>query len=144
MSNLFLHQLPDARELFLTIAKERHIPEALVEKDYWIMHCLWGLQQQNYDFEMKGGTSLSKGFNIIERFSEDIDIKILTYGDLKVGKNHDKSKHIQEREAYFHSLTNNLDITGLIFERDHEFDDEKMRNAGIRGTTPPTLLHRRH
>ena len=40
------------------------------------MHCLWGLQQQGFQFELKGGTSLSKGFGIIERFSEDIDIQI--------------------------------------------------------------------
>lgn len=97
------------------------------------MHCLWGLQQQGYDFEMKGGTSLSKGYGIIERFSEDIDIKILNYGDLKVGINHDKSQYIKERECYFDNLTQKITIDGFAFERDHEFDDEKMRNAGIRG-----------
>ena len=48
----------------------------LVEKDYWIMHCLWGLQAQGFQFELKGGTSLSKGFGVIHRFSEDIDIRI--------------------------------------------------------------------
>ena len=40
------------------------------------MHALWGLQQQGYEFELKGGTSLSKGFKIIDRFSEDLDIHI--------------------------------------------------------------------
>jgi len=34
----------------------------LVEKDYWIMHALWGLQQQGFQFELKGGTSLFKGY----------------------------------------------------------------------------------
>jgi predicted nucleotidyltransferase component of viral defense system len=48
----------------------------LVEKDYWIMHCLWGLKSQGSTFELKGGTSLSKGFGIIKRFSEDIDIRL--------------------------------------------------------------------
>jgi predicted nucleotidyltransferase component of viral defense system len=43
-----------------------------VEKDYWIMHGLYGLQQMGMSFELKGGTSLSKGYGIIERFSEDI------------------------------------------------------------------------
>ena len=40
------------------------------------MHCLYGLQKLDMRFELKGGTSLSKGFQIIERFSEDIDIRI--------------------------------------------------------------------
>lgn len=43
----------------------------LVEKDYWIMHCLYGLQHLKMTFELKGGTSLSKGDRIINRFSED-------------------------------------------------------------------------
>ncbi|MEA2882414.1 MAG: hypothetical protein QOH32_1670, partial [Bradyrhizobium sp.] len=42
-------------------------------KDYWIMHSLYGLQKLGLIFELKGGTSLSKGFKIIDRFSEDID-----------------------------------------------------------------------
>ena len=40
------------------------------------MHCLYGLQNQGLNFQMKGGTSLSKGYNLIHRFSEDIDILI--------------------------------------------------------------------
>jgi hypothetical protein len=72
----FLHELDDAEELFRVIADENAIDPYLVEKDYWIMHALWGLQQQGYNFELKGGTSLSKGFKIIDRFSEDIDIRV--------------------------------------------------------------------
>lgn len=72
----FLHELSDAKQLFEVVAKEHKLLPIIAEKDYWLMHCLWGLQQQNFSFELKGGTSLSKGFNIIERFSEDIDIQI--------------------------------------------------------------------
>lgn len=55
------------------------------------MHCLWGIQQQGLKFELKGGTSLSKGFGIIERFSEDIDIQIhpSENENVKIGKNHE-------------------------------------------------------
>jgi predicted nucleotidyltransferase component of viral defense system len=56
------------------VAEQKTIDPALVEKDYWIMHCLYGLQQLRLQFELKGGTSLSKGYQIIDRFSEDIDI----------------------------------------------------------------------
>lgn len=72
-----LHELEESKGLFEIIADDMGIEPYLVEKDYWIMHALWGLQQQGFDFELKGGTSLSKGFKIIDRFSEDIDIKIM-------------------------------------------------------------------
>lgn len=50
----FLHELDEVRELFEIVADEIGIEEPyLVEKDYWIMHSLWGLQQQSYDFELK-------------------------------------------------------------------------------------------
>jgi len=68
IKKVFLHHLPDARQLFEVVASELKILPSLVEKDYWIMHCLWGLQQQGFQFVLKGGTSLSKGFRIIERF----------------------------------------------------------------------------
>ncbi len=50
-----------------------------VEKDYWITLVLNRLASSKYSNEavFKGGTSLSKGYNIIERFSEDVDIAIM-------------------------------------------------------------------
>lgn len=134
---MFLHELTDAKELFLVISEEKAINPSIVEKDYWVMHTLWGLQQQGFDFELKGGTSLSKGFDIINRFSEDIDIQIHPSSSLEVksGKNHNKKSHIESRRAFFDNLANLLAIQGVVFQRDHEFDDvSKMRSAGIRGT----------
>jgi predicted nucleotidyltransferase component of viral defense system len=50
-----------------------------VEKDYWITLVLSRLSKSKYIDEsvFKGGTSLSKGYNLIERFSEDVDIAII-------------------------------------------------------------------
>lgn len=50
-----------------------------VEKDYWITLVLSRLAKSRYVDEsvFKGGTSLSKGYNLIERFSEDVDIAII-------------------------------------------------------------------
>lgn len=50
-----------------------------VEKDYWITLVLNRLSKSKYVAEsvFKGGTSLSKGYNLIERFSEDVDIAII-------------------------------------------------------------------
>ncbi len=134
---MFLHELPDAKELFLVVSEEKAINPSIIEKDYWVMHALWGLQQQGFEFELKGGTSLSKGFQIIDRFSEDIDIQIHPTASLEVksGKNHNKQSQIESRKFFFDDLANILTMPGLIFQRDHEFDDlAKMRSAGIRGT----------
>ena len=49
-----------------------------IEKDYWVCKVLKNLAVSEYKeyVVFKGGTSLSKGFGIIERFSEDIDLAI--------------------------------------------------------------------
>lgn len=112
----------------------------LVEKDYWIMHGLWGLQAQGFVFELKGGTSLSKGFGVIHRFSEDIDIRIEPPADMnvKTGRNQDKPAHIASRQAYYDELAKRISIPGIdSVERDTFFDDEKMRSAGIRLSYSP-------
>ncbi len=84
---MYLHDLPEFADLLAIVGREHRIEPALVEKDYWIMHCLFGLQRARYAFELKGGTSLSKGYQLIHRFSEDIDIKIMPPDDLPAGKN---------------------------------------------------------
>jgi predicted nucleotidyltransferase component of viral defense system len=73
----FLHERGDFKALVETVAeKEKTDDRALVEKDYWIMHAVFGLKQLGLTFELKGGTSLSKGFGVIDRFSEDIDTRV--------------------------------------------------------------------
>ncbi len=60
-------------------SKGLNIPLGFVEKDYWITLVLSRLAKSKYVSEsvFKGGTSLSKGYNLIERFSEDVDIAII-------------------------------------------------------------------
>src|SRR5882757_7517954 len=94
-----LHNHSEFADLIRIVAEERGVDPALVEKDYWIMHCLYGLQQLGLTFQLKGGTSLSKGFQVINRFSEDIDIRIEPPKDrgVKTGRNQDTPAHIQSR-----------------------------------------------
>lgn len=75
------------RELFQETAMQRGINPAVAEKDFWVC---WVLKQLFADPELgkrivfKGGTTLSKVFGLIERFSEDIDLildwRLLGYG----------------------------------------------------------------
>ncbi len=138
----FLHARRDFGQLVSLVASERGIDPVLVEKDYWLMHCLWGLQAQGLRFELKGGTSLSKGFGIIHRFSEDIDIRIEPPAalDVNTGRNQNKASHVESRRAFYDWLTRKIRIPGIVAaERDTDFDDEKLRSAGIRLVYPTTL-----
>ncbi|TAE38340.1 MAG: nucleotidyl transferase AbiEii/AbiGii toxin family protein [Sphingobacteriales bacterium] len=67
------------KRLILLTANEFKININFVEKDYWITLVLSRLAKSKYVDEsvFKGGTSLSKGYNLIERFSEDVDIAII-------------------------------------------------------------------
>lgn len=140
MAKMYLHERPDFKDLLAIVAQEQKIGTALCEKDYWIMHVLNQLGAIGLTFELKGGTSLSKGYQIIDRFSEDIDIRIEPDESrigFKVysGKNHDNSKHRQSREKYFDWVAKFLNgkIHGAVeVKRDPTFDDEiKFRNGGI-------------
>lgn len=132
----FLHNHPQFADLIRIVAADRGMTPALVEKDYWIMQSLFGLQQLDMTFQLKGGTSLSKGYGLIHRFSEDIDIRIDPPADLKVmaGRNHSKPAHIESRKAFFDRLANTTVIDGIeAVERDEAFDDvPRYRNGGIR------------
>lgn len=131
----FLHEHKEFKDLLEILSKELSIQPQLVEKDYWLMHCLYGLLSLEFTIELKGGTSLSKGFQVIDRFSEDIDIKIEPpkHLEVKAGPNHDKEIHIESRRKFFDWLKDNIKIPEIIsVERDTEFDDKDMRSAGIR------------
>lgn len=78
---------------------------------------------------------MSKGFGVIHRFSEDIDIRIEPPDgmDVKTGRNQDKPAHVESRRAYYDALATRILIPGIdSVERDPQFDDDKMRSAGIR------------
>lgn len=130
---MLLHEAPDFADLIAVTARDHSIDPGLVEKDYWIMHALWGLQQLGFEYELKGGTSLSKGYRLIHRFSEDIDILIHPQKDLPVGRNQMKASHVEARRAFYDGLPARIAIEGFSGSaRDEAFDDEKMRSAGIR------------
>jgi Nucleotidyl transferase AbiEii toxin, Type IV TA system len=132
----YLHNHPQFADLIRIVADQRGIDPALVEKDYWIMQCLYGLQRLGLTFQLKGGTSLSKGHQAIERFSEDIDILIEPPPgrDVKTARNQDKPWHIQTRRAFYDWLANEkIRIDGVTkVERATAFDNDKLFSAGIR------------
>ncbi len=76
-----LHEYPEQfRDLISIVAAYKHLPEAAIERDYYIVLLLKNLSESEYVDRcvFKGGTSLSKCYpDSIERFSEDIDLTFL-------------------------------------------------------------------
>jgi hypothetical protein len=76
---LLRDSLPDLRAAFLEAADQLGIGPRQVEKDYWVTEILRELVAQfDGEFLFKGGTSLSKAYGLIERFSEDIDLLLMS------------------------------------------------------------------
>jgi len=66
-------------ELIEATAKDLNLSPLYVEKDYWVTYILKNLANSKYKeiTIFKGGTSLSKAYKLIDRFSEDIDLAII-------------------------------------------------------------------
>lgn len=116
---------------WLTLSKERRIellnqataltglPSVAIEKDWWVTLALNASFSLPYSKNLvfKGGTSLSKGWNLIERFSEDIDLAI----DRKFfGFDGDISKmqikNLRKQSCEFISTTFLADLTKTLTE----------------------------
>lgn len=133
MKTIYLHDHKEFPELLSILEEETGIIAGLIEKDYWIMHVLYGLKKLGYDFQLKGGTSLSKGFGLIDRFSEDIDLHINPPEALGINENPNNSnaKNIQKKKDYYDQLAREIRINGIVdVERDVVFDDPKKYNSG--------------
>jgi hypothetical protein len=78
---VLLHKNKKAlEEAIRATAKHLSLPVEYIEKDYWVTNALKNLASSSLgdDIVFKGGTSLSKAYNLISRFSEDVDIAVLT------------------------------------------------------------------
>ena len=79
-------------------SQQMNIPEIYVEKDYWVtfaLHTIFHNEIGKHTI-FKGGTALSKCFNLIERFSEDIDLVVLRHDGETNNKLTNKIKKISE------------------------------------------------
>lgn len=71
----YASHLPDFSDLLRATAQSRNLPAAIVEKDYYLSRALRALvEAHSGQFVLKGGTSLSKGWGLLQRLSEDIDL----------------------------------------------------------------------
>jgi hypothetical protein len=79
-STMKLFEHPDFEQAIIRAAeyfRPRGLREAIIEKDYYVTEALRIIEQvAGAKVIFKGGTSLSKGWNLIQRFSEDIDLYV--------------------------------------------------------------------
>lgn len=104
-------ELGERSSYVLAAADALGVSELIVEKDFWvvwILERLFSLSAKVGPFTFKGGTSLSKAFNAVNRFSEDVDISIsratLGFPDdsyfYEAGSGHETKRRVLEvREA---------------------------------------------
>lgn len=141
--------------LEITSAKTR-LPQLAIEKDWWVTMVLKALSTTKY-FELmsfKGGTSLSKGWNLINRFSEDIDIAMRREGIFRItsttgnqlAKLRRTSRHYIVRELPY-ELTDALNKMGIV---DFSVEPELTRTeddgniSELRATTHPSTIFVRY
>lgn len=98
----------DSRKNFFEVAAyEDQKTFEVIEKDYWVvwtLERLFSIPEISSHLTFKGGTSLSKIFSVIERFSEEIDVSIerefLGFGEDKNPENRFKISIL----AFFYNL----------------------------------------
>lgn len=92
------------------------IPEIYIEKDYWVTKALKAIFTSKVGNEavFKGGTSLSKCFKMIERFSEDIDIVVLRQS----GENDNQmKKKIKSITSIVSEIIPEIELEGVTHKR---------------------------
>ena len=122
------------KEMVDQVATKNNIAPEIVEKDYYVTLILRLLSDKLDNIVFKGGTSLSKGFHVINRFSEDIDVtfnehigesrrKKLKYNVLKV-----ISEELSLPISNWSSIQSDRDYNAYFFEYHSvfDFDEDKM------------------
>ena len=127
------------------------INQVAIEKDWWVTAVLKALFQTSCreSLVFKGGTSLSKGFNIIERFSEDIDLAInhSFFGIEKTSKSQRDKLRKMARKYIHETLSVQLDtnlkgmgITGYRIENVTHVQDRNGELCPIDSDKDPTVI----
>ena len=77
------HKKKDFLDAVTGASEKLGIREVYIEKDYWVTFILKNLSRSEYVDKVvfKGGTSLSKAYHVIDRFSEDVDLALLLAGN---------------------------------------------------------------
>ena len=99
-------------ELIIGAANELAIPTNVIEKDYYVTITLKALAEKTKDLVFKGGTSLTKCYQLLDRFSEDIDLSYAAESGMPgESKKKQLKNNIVSTMEKFGFTINNLDTT---------------------------------
>ena len=140
------------RIALLQRAEEKfHINQLALEKDCWVTMVLNALFKCSCSKELifKGGTSLSKGWNLIERFSEDIDLSVnhKFFGIEKTTKNQREKLRKKARRYILDVISNELEdnlksmgIKGFRIENVEETIDDNGVATTVASDKDPSVI----
>ncbi|MBD5234994.1 MAG: nucleotidyl transferase AbiEii/AbiGii toxin family protein [Barnesiella sp.] len=141
--------------LEITSAKT-HLPQLAVEKDWWVTMVLKALTTTRYFglMSFKGGTSLSKGWDLINRFSEDIDIalrreerfSISSVSSNQLAKVRRAARHyiVRELPDEIAKALNEMNIVDFSIEPELTKTDSAGNTSELRATTHPSTIFVRY
>lgn len=119
------------KEIIEAVARECKRAELMVEKDTVQSMFLLELSKINLPFVFKGGTSLSKAYNLIDRFSEDIDLSMNrkpTQTERKASKEHivEIAKSLGLELTNSDQIKSRYDYNMYVFSYDSLFSEKPM------------------
>lgn len=127
------------------------VNQVAIEKDWWVTVTLKALFLTDCRDSLifKGGTSLSKGFNILQRFSEDIDLAISHsfFGIEETGKSQREKLRKMARVYIHETLSSQVDahlkemgVSGYTIENVSQVQDKNGEQRPIDSDKDPTVI----
>lgn len=117
------HNIPEP-DLIQEVASHRNVSEAFIEKDWFAVQALKLISSNISEIEniqtiFSGGTSLSKGHGLIQRFSEDLDFRCHYIGSLSQGQRRNAKRELRA------CLIRSLSIENFLM-----FNEELLQQSG--------------
>lgn len=125
MYNLAKLKAQERELIFRNTANKMNVNEAIIEKDFWVvlvLDYLFNKSKFKKAFTFKGGTSLSKGYSLIRRFSEDIDL-IIDWTVFAVPENEPYKARSNTQQNKYNQL---LNAKAATFIKDILLDEIKL------------------
>lgn len=144
--------IEDRLDILSITSARTGLPMDVIEKDWWVTATLYALSKTKYFplMSFKGGTSLSKGYNLINRFSEDIDISlaredIFSISNLsgnQINKAKRKARHYIIRELPFELdiAFKEMGISDYSIKTESTKIDSEGNETELSATTNPSTI----
>ena len=117
-------------QIIIKISEEKGINPSIIEKDYYVTIILKELAKRLPNLVFKGGTSLSKCYDLIKRFSEDIDITIKEEKPTESQRIKIKTAMLEVLDLFNFQLLNPEEIKSRMEYNTYKIDYPAIFNMG--------------